>query len=1158
MRASERNILRQRLLRTIRSVRRRWRLKRLLRGAVIVAAVGLAVFLLSSWVIDHYRFDPGAVLASRILTYVVIAVLAFVYLLRPLIARAPDERVALYLEEHEPSLHAAMLSAIELKESGAFTDDAPEAVSPQLAERVIETAIERCRSIRYGHRIERSSLRRSSGVLAGVATAGLAVVLLDPAFLRHGGPVLLRPWRAAVEANPYSIQVTPGDADLARGADQKVSARLVGFESGVVEIGVRRGDATEWERWSMNPDPDNGDYLFLLFDLDEKTEYFVEASGVRSSVYTIDVSDLPYVDHIDLEYRFPEYTGLPPEAVEDAGDIVALRGTEVRLSITPTMESPSGFLAIEEQEPIPLEPGTDGRFHATLTVDREAFYTVELEAWNGRVVQASPEYAISVLRDQLPTVHFSKPGGDARATSIEEFYTEVEAEDDYGIRSVELVFSVNGGEEQTISLYRGGRKQVSAGHTFYMEEYGLVPGDFVSYYARVRDTDRVDGPHIATTDIYFVEIRPFEQNYRQADQGGQPGAGSPESALSQRQREIVAATFKLIRDRQTFTPKEYSENLATLALVQARLREQVESLLERIRNRGASADEGFMAIVEALPIAIEEMAAATGELENEQPGTALVPEQKALQQLLRAEAAFRDVQVSFNQQPGGGGQGPNAEDLADLFELELDKLQNQYESVQRGQQQQQEAEVDEAMQRLEELARRQQQANERMRRGLQQPGQGGGGSASQQQLAEETEELARQLERLARERSSPDLMRSARDLRDAADAMRRSQANGGESGLASGLSALRRLQEARRLLESGQSEQVEAGIQNALDQTRRLQQQEARLQRDVERLAGSDPDSEPMNRLLERKAAMSAEVSELERELDQLATRARAEERDASRLLRAAAQSIRQNRLEEKIRYSMGVVQSGDEEYARSFEEEIASNIDELEGRVADAAEALGESDGEQLAASLESARELVRGLESLEERVGERAGSRRLGDPQQGQQGEQGQQGQQGQGEGQQGEGQQGQQGQQGQGEQQSGQRGAAIAGPGGGRGGPVSGLGAEDTRQFRREFRERRAEAEALRQELSRLGVDVSQMAEVIAGLRALDDQRVYGDAEEIARLQSSVIRGLKEFEYALRRQLDAGEEQLFLSGSDEVPEGYREMVEEYYKALAGGSSR
>ena len=60
------------------------------------------------------------------------------------------------------------------------------------------------------------------------------------------------------------------------------------------------------------------------------------------------------------------------------------------------------------------------------------------------------------------------------------------------------------------------------------------------------------------------------------------------------------------------------------------------------------------------------------------------------------EAAFRQVQVSFGSEgEGGGNSAMNAEELADLFELELDKLKNQYETVQRGQQQQADDQVDE-------------------------------------------------------------------------------------------------------------------------------------------------------------------------------------------------------------------------------------------------------------------------------------------------------------------------------------------------------------------------------------------------------------------------------------------------------------------------------
>ena len=46
----------------------------------------------------------------------------------------------------------------------------------------------------------------------------------------------------------------------------------------------------------------------------------------------------PYVKQIDLQYHFPAYTGLAPKAVEDGGDVAALRGTEVTLHVQPTLK----------------------------------------------------------------------------------------------------------------------------------------------------------------------------------------------------------------------------------------------------------------------------------------------------------------------------------------------------------------------------------------------------------------------------------------------------------------------------------------------------------------------------------------------------------------------------------------------------------------------------------------------------------------------------------------------------------------------------------------------------------------------------------------------------------------------------------------------------
>jgi hypothetical protein len=47
--------------------------------------------------------------------------------------------------------------------------------------------------------------------------------------------------------------------------------------------------------------------------------------------------------------------------------------------------------------------------------------------------------------------------------------------------------------------------------------------------------------------------------------------------------------------------------------------------------------------------------------------------------------------------------------------------------------------------------------------------------------------------------------------------------------------------------------------------------------------------------------------------------------------------------------------------------------------------------------------------------------------------------------------------------------------------------------------------------------------------------------------------VASDLKMLAYALRREADTDRPALQLSGSEELPPGYRAMVEEYYRTLA-----
>ena len=1149
---------RDEILRVIRQVRNRWRLRIALRGFAVVIAALLGTLVVSAWGLEVYRFTPAAIITFRIVTYGALLGFGWWFFVRPLLRHVSDEQVALYLEEHEPSLQAAVLSAVEETRKGDRAAGLD--YSPKLVGKLVESAAEKIRDVDMGRAVEHQRIQGSSGWLGAGVVLALLLFLFGPTYLRHGVMALLTPMGSAEAASPYRIEVFPGDATIARGSDQAITATLDGFGTDQVTLFVRSNESVPFERLPLIPLEDPGLFEVLLFDVQESTDYFVEAVGVESGTFTLEVVDLPYVERLEHEYVFPSYTGLEPRLVEEGGDIAVLSGTEVRLRAFSTLSTSGGQMVLDEENETDLVVEPDGSLTGRFVVEKDGFYRIDLESSEGEMVTASPQFTIDVLTDQPPSVMFLNPGRDTTASAIEELFIEARADDDFGLRSLDLVYSVNGGSEETVRLYSGGENaltEVAAGHTFFLEDLPLEPGDFVSYYARATDRNLAQENKDVKSDLYFVQIRAFSRDFRagqsQGGGGGGGGAGGADPrALSEAQKEIVSGTFNVVRDEDSYSAEEYQENVVFLALAQGRLREQVETLLRRMNSRVMPADPAFRSISEILPQAADAMREAEEQLQDQDADGALPPEQRALQFLQRAEEAYEEVMVQMGGGGGGGGgsQSQAAEDLADLFELELDKFQNQYETMQRGEQQQADNTVDELMERLRELARRQEREAERQQRRFrgQQSAQGGG-TAAQRELAEEAEEAARRLERLAREQNSPQMMDAARRLQQAADAMRRAAANSDNLGFSEAGAALDRLREVQDRLRQEQTGRLERDIDEALRRANRLADEEREVASGVNRLPDLNDEQrlEQLRGLMERKDAMETEVADLERQIDSTSAEFRREERNSSRSLQDAANSIRDNKLKEKIRYTKGVIRSRASDTAEAFEEQITNDIEDLREHLRAAAEAVGNTQGDALTEALDQTRDLMRGLDSLEHRMWSE------NENQPGEEGQQGQ-GQGGQQAGQTGSGQQGSEqpnpadGQPGVGDSLGG----AYAGGGYGNRRPTE-FDPDDIRQWQREFRQRLGEAQDIRRALQEEEFSAGDLDEIIRQMQQLDDTRMYQDSEEIARLQSFLREELKRFEYRLRREIDDENEDLFLASSDDVPPGFRDMIEEYYRALS-----
>jgi hypothetical protein len=1058
------------------------------------------------------------------------------------------------IEEHSPGTENRLVTAVE------YSND-NRRISPAIVSRLQQDANSVSAMLDLGNVIRRSRLLMYGGAaLASLLVFG-AVLKWGPREISEGVTQLVTPTTLAASKNALSIKVKPGTARVPKGSDQDIVATLVNFDSQQVIIFARPlGSKDDFQGQVMEPAKAKTDFRFSIFNIQDSLEYFVESNSVRSEVFKLNVVDLPYVKQLDLSLKFPGFTNLPVKAVEDGGDIAALKETVATITARLSGKVRAARIVFADGKKTEMkQQGAD--FVGELTVASDTSYYIELVSVDGEAYRGSNEYDVSVLTDQPPVISFDKPGRDKKATNLEEVFTQARAEDDYGVVSMDLHFSVNGGEEKKVNLQqltRESARSLTGAYTFFLEEYNLKPGDFISYFAKARDASNE-----STSDIYFIEVKPFEMEYKQSQQqggGGGGGGDQDQNALSRRQKDLIAATHRLIREGDKYTEQERKDGYEAVAAGQEKLRTDTLEFLDRMGRRLGGVDGGQKQVVEMaehLRQAAKEMEGAPPPLRKEAGKDALPPEQRALQRLLAADAIFREVQVAFgNQNSGGGGSGGEREqqELAGLFELELDKMKNQYETVQRAQQQQAEQQKSETERRLEELARRQQQALEEQRRRQQGPANGSSGNQRQQQeLIEETRKAARELERLSRERRDAQMQELSRQLNQTADEMQKAQASArsnSEESAAQNERALERLQQAQQRLQqmngaSGQrgGQPGSAGRQQQISDLRQRAAQAASRQReiakDMENLArrgGQNAQDENSKRtreqLGERKDTLADSVNSLQQDIEQSARAMGSGQghQRAARQLKDAAESLARDRVADRIREGKQALNGGGKQGGdRTDERAIERSLNNLSEKLQAAEQSARGANGSSAEENLDRTRQLADNLDSLRRRLDENA-ARRNGQ--------------------QQGQDSQTQNGSQ----SQSGRQSGAPDRQG------TMGEGWGDSRQLPAEINERLSEAQDLRREWTASGLGAGRLDDVIEELKRLADGKMEGDAATAALLKADVVEPLRQLELELSRklQLQSGRTNLRLRDEGAAPEKYRRAVEEYYRRLSGARQK
>lgn len=747
-------------------------------------------------------------------------------------------------------------------------------------------------------------------------------------------------------ASADGIEVAPGDTEIERGQNLVVSARFRGKAPSRAELVWNQPNHPEQ---SISLTQSLADLLFGggVPDVSEDFDYRVASPTLKTRSYHVHVFEVPKVQRIDAVLSYPAYTKAPERRVEDIHRASAVEGT--RLQLVLQLNHPvkaARLVARSNATPDLVLEITTNRAQAVLSnfaLTNTGTYDIRLTDVEGRTNRPSPPLVLEAIPNRPPEIKVIAPKGDIHPSAIEEISFAGTVWDDIGVVAYGLGLSLVGKETRVTELGRdvAGQTKKEFRQGLALEELHLKAGDLVSWYFWADDLDRDGKLRRTTTALYFAEIRPFDEIFREGkspdSSSGESSSGpqsSPAQKLAELQKQVLVATWNLQSRAASASKASRTNDLATIRDSQQEALKQATATLKK--STSPQAQQRWQAVTKPMQEAIDHLTESSSK--PEALSTAVTSEQAAYQQLLSMAAREHEV---TRQRQKGSSKGNSSSNQRQIDQLDLAQSENKYENQKQAQAQAnpQQQEQAQALDRLKELARRQEDANDRLKelqsaltaakteeerndikrqlKRLQE---------DERQLIADADELRQRMERpenqsaMSQERRQLDQTRS--EMQRAADA---AETGAMDQALAAGTRAQEQLQQQRESMRRQNASQVGEDLKNLRAEARELARQQAELEQRLQAgLANATHSLDPSasnQKVTDDLAKQESKLSQWVERARQVAQSAEASEPRASQKLEDSLRKFSQDDTETVKQFRQSLLR--DRKLTRSLDQKL-------------------------------------------------------------------------------------------------------------------------------------------------------------------------------------------------------------------------------------------
>ena len=561
---------------------RRWLLAlAILKAAAISMAFVSGYIGVYAWLDHHLNFG----IFSRITAFILLlAGSAFLLykLARYLVTHISCSRAANFIETRH-SFHQQLVAAIEFYEGQR---DYP--YSKALAEQLVLRVFKETEGFNFD-----SIINKWHGyVLAAIVLFGLGSVLFyaraNYLYISSYFARLTRPLGTVQPLVSTSLQPITRDIVAEPNSPVTFAAEIEGLvpESAklvLVAVEPNAMDSTggpQREEIQILPTATQGEKVELKssksFAKTGLSKYRFEAGSASTQWHQVDIHPAPQIESITADVLLPPR---PPRnmRVKPYSEQIADQTLEV-------MPDSSITLSVQATGPLHLATitGLDGQavtkqfspghwpgyprrqagakggadqFTFSFTASRSGTIRFRLEDEFGLANENVPDLQVTVRNDEPPKITLISPEGDYITTDVASVPITFEISDDFGLNTAHIVLEMpRQPPKQSAIPIAEGEKTHTFTHTVELEQYDLQVGDSLLFYAQASDIDTGSAlpSRSSSSDVYFIEIRPYRQNWHPKPGGGQGSgaAGTAEDLLT-----ILEYTRAILKKTWTIADK---------------------------------------------------------------------------------------------------------------------------------------------------------------------------------------------------------------------------------------------------------------------------------------------------------------------------------------------------------------------------------------------------------------------------------------------------------------------------------------------------------------------------------------------------------------------------------------------------------------------------